>query len=77
MLLVLATMTTHLLKNLFHHQNHDQHHVIIIHDYDHVIMVIFPVQTTSPTMPRCHSPSTTLSPLGGAIIKIVNFKESL
>ena len=22
-------------------------------------------QTTSPTMPRCHSPSTTLSPLGG------------
>ena len=72
MLLVLATMTTHLLKNLFHHQNHNQHHVIIhdhvtiIHDYDHVIMVIFPVQTTSPTMPRCHSPSTTLSPLGGA-----------
>ena len=24
-------------------------------------------QTTSPTMPRCHSPSTTLSPLGGTI----------
>ena len=23
------------------------------------------LQTTSPTMPRCHSPSTTLSPLGG------------
>ena len=54
------------IKAIFHISKTVKHYVTIDEkEISPVKPTVCSLQTTSPTMPRCHSPSTTLSPLGG------------
>ena len=54
------------IKAIFHTNKTVEHYITIDEKGNSPVKPnVCSLQTTSPTMPRCHSPSTTLSPLGG------------